>query len=142
MHFKKKMQKMFLQFLNAGPENLNKISGWHKTHTSINKILNNMIKGKGMFSYIARVQSVGSLKAHYTSSPLPDRPVHSGTNSTSLGRILATQQLRSKAIHSHFHRCLYTQVLIYTAEWTGAAWSERKWPNLETSKGCIRTRVL
>ena len=34
------------------------------------------------------------LKALYTSPP--DRPVHSGTNSTSLGSILALQQLRVK----------------------------------------------
>ena len=40
------------------------------------------------------MQSVGPLKALYTS--IPGRPVHSDTNSTSLGSILAMQQLRAK----------------------------------------------
>ena len=40
----------------------------------------------------------------YTS--LPGRPVHSGTNFTSLGRFLATQQLRTTTTHSHFHHRL------------------------------------
>ena len=71
----------------------------------------------------------------------PGRPVHSDTNSASLGSILATQQLRAKTIHSHFHHCLY-QVLIYTAEWTGASWSERKCPNFKTVAKGIRTRAL
>ena len=42
--------------------------------------------------------------------------VHSGTNSTSPGSILAVQQLRATTIHSHFHHCLYSQILIYIAE--------------------------
>ena len=45
------------------------------------------------------------MKALYTSPP--GRPVRSGTNSTYLGSVLATQKLRVTAIHSHFHRCLY-----------------------------------
>ena len=57
------------------------------------------------------IQSVGSLKALYTSPP--GRPVHSSTNSTSLGSILAMQQLCAKTIHSQFHSC---HVTIYTAE--------------------------
>ena len=36
----------------------------------------------------------------------PGRPVHSGTNSASLGSILAKQQLRAKTIHSHVHHRL------------------------------------
>ena len=47
------------------------------------------------------IQSVGMLKALYTS--LPGRPVHSDTNSTSPGSILARQQLRTKTIRLHFH---------------------------------------
>ena len=51
------------------------------------------------------IQSVGPLKALYTSPP--GKPVHSGTNSTSLGNILAMQQnLRAKTIHSYFHHRL------------------------------------
>ena len=62
------------------------------------------VKGKGTFVYSGIIQSIGPLKAIYTSPP--GRPVHSDTNSASLGSILATQQLRAKTIHSHFHRCL------------------------------------
>ena len=63
--------------------------------------------------YIARYP-VRWTKALYTSPS--GRRVHSDTNSTSLGSILATQQLRAKIIHSHFHHCLYSHVLIRTAE--------------------------
>ena len=42
--------------------------------------------------------------ALYFSSP--GRPVHSDTNSTSLGSILAMKQLHAKTIHSHVHRFL------------------------------------
>ena len=81
-----------------------------------------------LFLYHSRpIQSVGSLKSLYTSRP--GRPVHSDTNSTSPGSILATQPLRAETIHSHFHHC---QVLIYTAEWTEASWRDRKCPNFET----------
>ena len=41
----------------------------------------------------------------YTLHP-PGSPIHSDTNSTSLGSILAMQQLHAKTNHSHFHHCL------------------------------------
>ena len=53
---------------------------------------------------IKSIQSFGPLKALYTSPP--GRPVHSDTNSSSLGSILAMQLLRAKIIHSHFHNGL------------------------------------
>ena len=34
------------------------------------------------------------------------------------------------------------RVLIYTAEWTGASWIERKFPNFEMVAKGIRTRAL
>ena len=61
---------------------------------------------------------------HFSS---PDRPVPSDTNSTSLGSIIAMPQLRSTFPHT-----VYSQVLIHTAEWTGASWRERKCSNFET----------
>ena len=94
---------------------------------------------KGVFLYSACIPSVGPLKALYTSPP--GRPVHSGTNSASLGSILAMQQLRAKTIHSHFQHHLYNQVVIYTAEWTGASRRERKFPSFETVAKGIRTRA-
>ena len=57
-----------------------------------------------MFLYSGGIQSVGPPKALYTSPP--GRPVHSGTNSTSLRSILAKLQLRARRLisnHSHFH---------------------------------------
>ena len=56
---------------------------------------------KYMFLYSA----VSSLLDHSKRFTLY-RPVHSGNNSTSLGSILAMQQLRVNTIHSHFHHCL------------------------------------
>ena len=52
-------------------------------------------KGKGLFLY----STVSSPSKRFTRY-LPDRPVHSDTNSTSLGNVLATQQLRAKNRHS------------------------------------------
>ena len=50
-------------------------------------------------------------------SPPPGRPVHSDTNSASLGSRLAMQQLRAT---SNISTAVYSQALIYTAEWTEA----------------------
>ena len=60
---------------------------------------------------------------------LPDRPVHSDTNSASPGSILAMQQLHAT---THISNTVYSQVLIYIAESTGALWRERKCPIFET----------
>ena len=85
-----------------------------------------------MYVFIQRsIQSVGSLKGLYT---LPTEiPVHSDTNSASLGNILAMQQLRATT---------NSQVIIYTAEWTEASWRDRKCPNFETvAKGGFESRL-
>ena len=56
-------------------------------------------KREKMYVFIWRsIQSVGLLEA--------GRPVHSRTNSTYLGRILAMQQLRAKNNDSHVHHHL------------------------------------
>ena len=66
---------------------------------------------------------------------LPDRTVHSDTNSVSPGSILARQQLRANTKSLTFPP-LYSQVLIYTAESTGASMERTKMPNLRNgSKG-------
>ena len=51
-----------------------------------------------LFLYSTCIQSVGQLKALYTLPP--GRHVYSDTNSTSLGSILATQQLHAKTMFS------------------------------------------
>ena len=67
--------------------------------------------------------------SHFSS---PGRPVHSDTNSASLGSILATHQLSTKTNHSHYiSTAFHSQILIYTAEWTKASWRERKCPNFK-----------
>ena len=41
-----------------------------------------------------------------------------------------------RLIHPHFHHCLYSQILIYTAEWTGASMERTKMHKLQNgSKG-------
>ena len=88
-------------------------------------------KGYGIF-YIAQypVRWTAQSTLHYYSSP--DRPVHSDTNSTSLGSILVMQQLLANTIFTHISTAVYTQLLIYTAERTDASWRERKCPIFQT----------
>ena len=50
------------------------------------------------------------------------RPVHSNTNSTSLGSIQPCCNYGAKT--TRISTTVYRQVLIYTAEWTGATWGE------------------
>ena len=57
-------------------------------------LVNIKVKGKGMVLYSA-VSSPLDRSKRFTLFPLPDRPVHSDTNSPSLGSILAMQQLRN-----------------------------------------------
>ena len=82
-------------------------------------------------SYIISQYSVHCTAQSVLHFSSPGRPVQTDTNSTSLGSILATQQLREKTIHSHFTTTVYSQALICTAERTGA--SRTKMPNLRNS---------
>ena len=67
--------------------------------------LESSLNKKGMFLYSAVASPLDRSK-RFTHFAFPDSPVHSDTNSASPGSILATQQLRAKTIHSHFHHCL------------------------------------
>ena len=78
---------------------------------------------------------VWPLKALYTL--LPDRPVHSNTNPTSLGSIQPSWNYCAK-LFSHIFTPL---ALIYIAEWTGAPWREWKCPCMETAAKEIWTRA-
>ena len=81
----------------------------------------------------------------FTLFAFPDRSVHSDTNSASPGSILARQQLRA-----NISTTVYSQVLVYTAEWTGASMERKKMPNLRNGSnggggfepGLSRLRVL
>ena len=48
----------------------------------------------------------------------------------------------ARRLFTHIFTTVYTQVLIYTAEWTGASGKERKCPNFETVAKGTRIRVL
>ena len=100
------------------------------------------LKRKDLFLYSAVPNPLdrSNFKALYTSPP--GRPAHSDTYSTSLGSILAKQQLCAKNIHSHFHRRLQPGNHLYS--WVNWGVVERtKMPKLRNgSKGRIRTRAL
>ena len=84
-------------------------------------------RDNGMFLYSSCIQSVWLLKALYN--------VRSGTNSTSLGSILTTKQLRANIIKSHFHHCLQPGSHLYS--WVNWGFVDRiKLPQLRNrSKG-------
>ena len=69
----------------------------------------------------------------FTFFALPGRPVHSDTNSASPGSVLAILQLRAKTKSltcPPVSIARYSEVLIYTAESTGASKERTKMPNL------------
>ena len=88
--------------------------------------------------YSAASSPLGNSKSFsfHTHPSSPGRHFH--FQLTPLGGILARQQLRSKGTRliTHISTTVYSQeqVLIYTAEFTGASWRERKRPNFETGK--------
>ena len=67
----------------------------------------------------------------------------SGINSTYLGSILVTQQLRAKTIHSDVHHCVSIagHSFIQLSE-LRVLWRERKCPNFGTVAKDIRIRAL
>ena len=74
-----------------------------------------------MFLYSAVSSALDRSKC-FTLFAFPGRPVHSDTNSTSPGSILARQQLRATTKSLTFiSTTVYSQVLIYTAESTEAS---------------------
>ena len=56
----------------------------------------------------------------------PDRPVHSDTVATSLGNIQLYATINVRRLLVYTSTTVYSQVLIYTAEWTGVM----EWKNL------------
>ena len=84
---------------------------------------------KVIFLYSA-VSSPLDRSKRFTPFALPDRLVHSDTNSASPGIILAMQQLRATTNSLTVPPTVYSQVLIYTAESTGASVERMKMPNV------------
>ena len=79
--------------------------------------------------YVAQypVRWISQSALHFTLG----RPVHSDTNSTSLGSVSSYAVFTSEDFTHISTTVYYSQVLIYMAEWTGASWGERKCPNFE-----------
>ena len=50
----------------------------------------------------------------------PDRPVHSDTISASMGSIQPYAKINARRLLVHISTTVYSQLLIYSAEWTGA----------------------
>ena len=88
--------------------------------------------------YIAQypVRWTAQSALHFT----PGRPVHSDTNSTYLGSI-SNAAITARRLFIYISTAVYTQVLIYTAERTGASW-RTKIPKLRNSSKGIRTRAI
>ena len=65
-----------------------------------------VIESNQIFQIVKKtcIQSVGPLKALYTSPP--GKPVHSGTNSTSLGNILLAMQQKQR-LFTHISTTVY-----------------------------------
>ena len=77
-----------------------------------------VFKSKGKFLYSAVSNSQDRSK-HFTSY-FPDIPVHSDTISVSLGSIQPYATINARRLLIHISTIVYSQVLIYTTEWTGA----------------------
>ena len=88
-------------------------------------------KDKGMFLYSA-VSSPLDRSKRFTLFALPDRPVHSDTNSTSPGSILAIQQLRATTKSLTFPTLFIARYSFIQLSQQGHQWRERKCPIFET----------
>ena len=73
---------------------------------------------KKKFLY-SKVSSSQNCSKHFTLY-FPDRPVHSDTISASLGSIQPYAAINARRLLVHISTTVYSQILIYTAEWTGA----------------------
>ena len=100
-------------------------------------------KKKGMVLYSAISSPLDRSKRFTLSSP--GRPVHSDTV-LGFSWKHSSHAAIAQRLFTHISTTVYSQILIYTAEWTEASWSERKCPNFETvtmgfEPGLSRLRV-
>ena len=90
------------------------------------------MKKKGRF-YIAQFPVRWTVRIkRFTLFALPDRPVHSNTNSASPGSILARQQLRAKTKSLTFPPLSIARYSFIQLSQQGRQWRERKCPIFET----------
>ena len=78
-------------------------------------LLFNCKKGKFLYSAVSSPQDHSKRFTLY----FPDRPVHSDTISASLGSIQPYAAINVRRLLVHISTTVYSQVLIYLAEWTG-----------------------
>ena len=89
-------------------------------------------KGKGSFYIYSEVSSPLNRSKSFTLFALPDRTVHSDTNSASPGSMLARQQLRAKTKSLTFPTLSIARHSFIQLSQQGRQWRERKCPISET----------
>ena len=94
-------------------------------------IATRIIKGKKDSFYIAQYPVRWTAQKRFTLFALPDRPVHSATNSASPGSILATQQLRAKTKSLTFPTLSIARYSLLQLSQQVRQWRERKCPIFE-----------
>ena len=97
----------------------------------MNQVLVILVKKEGMFLYSA-VSSPLDRSKRFTLFALPDRHVHSDTNSASPGSILARQQLRANTTSLTFPPPSIAKYSFIQLSQQGRQWRERKCPIFET----------
>ena len=88
-------------------------AGCQPSPVSNNHVTLNKSKDKFVYSAVSSPQERFTLY-------FPDRPVHSDTISSSPGSIQPYATINAQRLLVHISTTVYSQVLIYTAEWTGA----------------------
>ena len=81
-------------------------------------------KGKFLYSAVSSLQDRSKRFTLY----FHDRPVHWDTISASLGNIQPYATINARRLLIYVSTTVYSQILIYTAEWTGAMTSEKTCP--------------
>ena len=98
------------------------------------------IKRQVMFLYSAVIAAVSSpldRSKRSTLFAIPDRPVHSDTNSASTGSILAMQQLRATTKSLTFSPLSIARYSFIQLSQQGRQWRERKCPIFEMVAKCL-----
>ena len=96
---------------------------------------------KWKYIFIERsIQSVGQLNALYT-SPVADLLILTPTR-LPWEVFYPCSNYAPRTPFTHISTVVYSEVLIYTAEWTEASRRERKYPSFETVARGIRTRAI
>ena len=94
-----------------------------------------------MYAFIERnIQYIWQFKLLYISPP--GRAFHFSTNSPSIWEAFSNAPITARIQFTHISTPVYSQMLLYTAAWTGASWRERKCPSFETAAKGIRTQAL